>query len=108
MAWHEQGVEEALKNLGARMEGLTEIEAQERLERYGKNEILRGKSLIRFCYMFTAFGVVYTGKRCIRGSATGLASLGGYDPGSGFIFRGRRLYDQMDTKTGPSVGRLNR
>jgi hypothetical protein len=39
---HKHGIEEALKNLGASMDGLTEIEAQERLERYGKNEIIRG------------------------------------------------------------------
>jgi hypothetical protein len=107
MVWHEQRIEEALKNLGARMEGLTEIEAQERLERYGKNEIIRGKPLIKFCDMFAASGVVHTGKRCFRGSSIGLASLGGYDPGGGSIVRDWRLYDQVDTKTDPSVGRLN-
>jgi Cation transporter/ATPase, N-terminus len=76
MAWHEQGIEEALKNLGARMEGLAEIEAHERLERYGKNGIIHGKPPIQFCYMITTSGVIYTGKRCFRGSSIGLATPG--------------------------------
>ena len=40
MNWHKQKSEEVLKNLGTcREKGLTDLEAKERLERYGPNEL---------------------------------------------------------------------
>ena len=83
MAWHEQGIEEALKNLGARMEGLTESEVQERLERYGKNEIIRGKPLTPleiFLKQFSNFFVL------ILFFAAGLAYAVSFMPGEGDRF----------------------
>ncbi len=83
MSWHEQGIEEALKNLGARMEGLTESEVQERLERYGKNEIIRGKPLTPleiFLKQFSNFFVL------ILFFAAGLAYAVSFMPGEGDRF----------------------
>lgn len=83
MAWHEQGIEEALKNLGARMEGLTEIEAQERLERYGKNEIIRGKPLTPFEIFLKQFSNFFV---LILFFAAGLAYAVSFMPGEGDRF----------------------
>ncbi|MFA6221126.1 MAG: cation-transporting P-type ATPase [Desulfomonilaceae bacterium] len=83
MAWHERGIEETLKNLGARMEGMTESEAQERLERYGKNEIIRGKPLTPleiFLKQFSNFFVL------ILFFAAGLAYAVSFMPGEGDRF----------------------
>ncbi len=83
MAWHERGIEETLKNLGARMEGITESEAQERLERYGKNEIIRGKPLTPleiFLKQFSNFFVL------ILFFAAGLAYAVSFMPGEGDRF----------------------
>jgi P-type Ca2+ transporter type 2C len=83
MVWHEQGIEEALKNLGARMEGLTEIEAQERLERYGKNEIIRGKPLTPFEIFLKQFSNFFV---LILFFAAGLAYAVSFMPGEGDRF----------------------
>ena len=48
MAWHELGIEETIKKLETRIEGLSDREVEERLNRYGKNEIIRGKPLTPF------------------------------------------------------------
>ncbi len=83
MVWHEQGIEEALKNLGARMDGLTEIEAQERLERYGKNEIIRGKPLTPFEIFLKQFSNFFV---LILFFAAGLAYAVSFMPGRGIVF----------------------
>jgi Ca2+-transporting ATPase len=41
--WHSLSIDDALKQLGTRPEGLTAAEATERLERFGRNEIARRK-----------------------------------------------------------------
>lgn len=71
MAWHELGIEETIKELETRIEGLSDLEVEERLNRYGKNEIIRGKPLTPFeiflkqfsnffvLILFFAAGLVY-------------------------------------------------
>ena len=38
MAWHELGIEETIKKLETRIEGLSDREVEERLNCYGKND----------------------------------------------------------------------
>ncbi len=78
MAWHELEIEEAIKRLETRIEGLNDIEVEERLGRYGKNEIIRGKPLTPFEIFLKQFSNFFV---LILFFAAGLAYAVSFMPG---------------------------
>jgi P-type Ca2+ transporter type 2C len=55
MTWHTLSVEEALKETGSRKEGLDDTLAKQRLEKYGRNELLVKKNLHPLYIFFRQF-----------------------------------------------------
>lgn len=78
MAWHELEIQETIKKLETRIEGLTTKEVQERLNRYGKNEIIRGKPLTPFEIFLKQFSNFFV---LILFFAAGLAYAVSFMPG---------------------------
>ena len=78
MAWHELGIEETIKELETRIEGLSDLEVEERLNRYGKNEIIRGKPLTPFEIFLKQFSNFFV---LILFFAAGLAYAVSFMPG---------------------------
>ena len=78
MAWHELGIEETIKKLETRIEGLSDREVEERLNRYGKNEIIRGKPLTPFEIFLKQFSNFFV---LILFFAAGLAYAVSFMPG---------------------------
>ncbi|MGP8282712.1 MAG: cation-translocating P-type ATPase [Desulfomonilaceae bacterium] len=78
MVWHELGIEETIKKLETRIEGLSDREVEERLNRYGKNEIIRGKPLTPFEIFLKQFSNFFV---LILFFAAGLAYAVSFMPG---------------------------
>ena len=48
MSWHAQSIKEVLEKVGSSEEGLSEKEAEKRLDKYGKNELRESKKKGKF------------------------------------------------------------